>query len=326
MNKDKTVSVIICTYNGEKYISEQIDSILKQTYPIYELIIQDDGSVDSTPEVCKTYAKFHPFIKFYENPQRLGFNENFKTATARATGDYVALSDQDDVWYPEKIEQQMSAIGNHDICFCCHNRGISQDHSVYVTPQYSPEALLFNAFAGHTMLLERHFAQNTENWLGYIPYDWSLAIQAQLQHGIVRINKPLNWHRTHKESTVAIEQKKFHKEFNHKLTYQPYIYGLKNYHFLQQKGTWEALYRHIYASTSADFLPLAHNMSRLMLQKSFPALLHLCWLCMKHRRTIYYNGNAKGISGAIRSFFYPFIFSYNNIQYDICASKSARQQ
>jgi len=318
MNKNQTISVILCTYNGEKYIQEQINSILKQTYPLYELIIQDDRSDDSTPSICEAFAKAHSLIKFYQNPRRLGFNENFKTATARATGDYIALSDQDDVWYPKKLEQQMAAIGDHDLCFCCHYRGTSPDHCVYVTPQYTPEALLFNAFAGHTMLLERHFAQDPGNWLNYIPYDWSLAIQAQLHHGIIRVDEPLNWHRTHSNSTVAAEQRRFHKEFNHKLTYQPYLYGLRNYHTLQQKDTWKSLYRHIYASTSEDFLPLSHEMSHLMLQKDFFSLLRLCWLCMKHRHTIYYNGNAKGISGIIRSFFYPLIFSYNNVQYDIC--------
>ena len=320
MDKDNKISVIICTYNGEKYIREQIDSILKQTYPAYELIIQDDGSKDSTPDICKSYAQSYPFIKFYQNSIRLGFNENFRTATLRATGDYIALSDQDDVWYPDKLERQIAAIGNHDICFSCHNRGTSPEHTVFVTPQYALEALLFNAFAGHTMLLERHFAQDQSHWLGYIPYDWSLAIQAQLHHGIVRIEKPLNWHRTHQESTVAVEQKKFHKEFDHKLTYQPYLYGLRNYRALQQKESWNLLYKYIYDSTSNSFQPLAHTMSGLMLKKSIFALLHLCYLCMKHRHTIYYNNNAKGLSGIIRSFFYPFIFSYNNIQFDLCST------
>lgn len=317
MKRNKTVSVVLCTYNGEKYIREQLESIIHQTYSVYELIIQDDCSTDRTPAICQTYAQTRDFIHFISNPQRLGFNENFRTAVLKATGDYIALSDQDDVWYPDKIGKQVAAIGSKDLCFCCHERGKDRRHTRYVTPQYTLEALLFNGFAGHTMLLAREFAQNPDNWLGYIHYDWSLAIQAQLHHGIVRIDQPLNWHRTHEGSAIDLEQKKFHKQFDRKLTYQPYWYGCRNYHALQQKDHWKALYRHILEATSQDFHPLAHRMCGLMLNPSPLALLELCWLCMRHRQEIYWNGNAKGWKGWIRSFFYPFIFAYNNVQYDL---------
>ena len=112
----KTVSVIMTTYNGEKYLREQIDSIISQTYPIYELIIQDDGSTDNTVSIARDYAKSNPAVKVFVNEKNLGLNQNFKTAVMRATGDFVAISDQDDVWYPQKIERQIAAIGSCDIC------------------------------------------------------------------------------------------------------------------------------------------------------------------------------------------------------------------
>ena len=91
------------TYNGEKFIREQLDSILAQTYPIKEIIIQDDGSTDGTIAICEEYAEKYPNIHFSCNEHNLGFNLNFKCAAMKATGDYVAISDQDDVWFPEKI-------------------------------------------------------------------------------------------------------------------------------------------------------------------------------------------------------------------------------
>lgn len=312
-----TVSVVMATYNGEKYIREQIDSILNQSYPIHELIIQDDCSTDSTPDICREYEAKHHNVHFFENANNLGFNENFRTASMRATGDFIAISDQDDVWFPEKIEKQVKTIGEHDICFCCHKRGQAQEHAAYVTPQYSLEALLFTGFAGHTMLLRRDFIQNKNNWISYIHYDWSLAINAQLSRGIIRIDEPLNWHRSHEGSAIDEEQKRFHKEFNKKLTWQPYIYGWKNYFELQRKTNWQKLYTFIYNRTSQDKQPLAHEMSRLMLKKGIIPLLHLCWLCMIHRSSIYWNGNAKGLLGRIRSFAYPLIFTVNNVQFDL---------
>lgn len=105
---DKTVSVIVCTYNGEQYLREQLDSILLQTYPIRELIIQDDGSTDGTVQIVKEYEARHPQVKVYLNEHNLGFNANFETAAMRATSDFIAIADQDDVWYPAKIEKQVA--------------------------------------------------------------------------------------------------------------------------------------------------------------------------------------------------------------------------
>lgn len=317
MSINPTVAVVMCTYNGEAYVKEQIDSILCQTYPVSELIVQDDGSTDGTLEVVRSYMDEYPIVKLYANKHNLGFNENFRTACLHATSDYIALADQDDVWYPTKIEKQIAAIGGHDICFTCHHRGRDRAHVVYVTPQYSLEALLFTGFAGHTMLLKADFAKDEKNWISYIHYDWSLAISAQLGKGIVRVDEPLNWHRSHEGSAIDMEQKRFGKEFKKKLTYQPYLYGPTNYRTLQGKENWKRLYTFIAERTSRQKQPLAHRMAKLMLKRSGTALLRLCWLCMKHRDTIYWNGNAKGVMGKVRSFAYPFIFAYNNVQYDL---------
>jgi hypothetical protein len=95
------------------------------------------------------------------------------------------------------------------------------------------------------------------------------------------------------------------------------LYGLSNYRNLQKKENWKKLYQYIYASTSGKAHPIAHEMSGLMLGSGLFQLLQLCWLCMKYRHIIYWNGNARGAKGLLRGFFYPFIFSYNNVQYDL---------
>lgn len=94
----KRVSVVLCTYNGEKYIREQLESIVSQTYPIHELLIQDDCSTDATPLIIEEYKEKYPFIRFYRNKNNLGFNRNFWKAFEKVTGDYIAISDQDDIW------------------------------------------------------------------------------------------------------------------------------------------------------------------------------------------------------------------------------------
>ena len=93
-----TVSVVMCTYNGEKYIREQIDSILQQTYSVDEIIIQDDCSTDGTCEVLYEYQQRYAQKQVIRNKRNIGFNPNFFSAIARAKGDYIAIADQDDIW------------------------------------------------------------------------------------------------------------------------------------------------------------------------------------------------------------------------------------
>ena len=316
MNTDKTVSIIMCTYNGAEYIREQIDSILSQTYPLKEIIIQDDGSTDDTVNICREYVERHPIVHFSQNAHNLGFNRNFQSAAMKATGDFVAFSDQDDIWFPTKIEKQVAAIGNHDICFSTHLRGADMQHAHIVSPQYSLEALLFCGFAGHTMLLRREFVQTAEYWLPHIMYDWSLAICAQLHNGIVMVGEPLNWHRTNLESACHEEMRRAGMSMGERPTYQPYFYGLANYRRLQQQPNWKMLYTYIYEHTRDVKFSLSHRMARYMLSSNPFSLFSLCCLCLKHGDKIYYSKGQKGVMGKVRQFFYPFIFSYNNMQYN----------
>ena len=228
MNPNKTVSVVMCTFNGERYVREQLDSIVAQTYPIHELIIEDDGSTDRTVEICREYASRYPFIRVVVNERNLGLDANFEAATMRSTGDFVALSDQDDVWYPEKISRQVAAIGDNDICFSCYDRGVDRQHSTLVCQQYRLEALLFAGFAGHTMLLRGDFARTHEHWalasqVPFMHYDWSLAVFAQLKRGIIRIDEALNLHRCNPQSAIAKEL-----ETGPRVpAYMPYTQGLR---------------------------------------------------------------------------------------------------
>lgn len=102
------VSIAMATYNGEWYLREQLQSFLRQTRQPDELIITDDCSTDETETIVRDFAQAAPFkVEFYRNEKNLGFCGNFNAAMTRATGDLVFLSDQDDVWFPEKIEHMV---------------------------------------------------------------------------------------------------------------------------------------------------------------------------------------------------------------------------
>ena len=110
---DKKVAVLISTYNGEKYIKEQIDSILNQTYKNIEIVIRDDGSSDSTIEIIKEYQKKHSNIILKEGTN-VGFIKSFFQLLGLADSDYYAYCDQDDVWMENKIELAVNALNEAD--------------------------------------------------------------------------------------------------------------------------------------------------------------------------------------------------------------------
>lgn len=88
----------MATYNGEKYLREQIDSIFNQTVQDFELIVCDDCSTDTTWNILLDYQVQDKRIKCYRDEENLGFKKNFEKAIGLCTGEYIALSDQDDVW------------------------------------------------------------------------------------------------------------------------------------------------------------------------------------------------------------------------------------
>lgn len=106
------ISIAMATYSGAQYLQEQLDSIKDQTKLPDELVITDDCSTDRTEEIVLEFAKTAPFkVIFSRNSQNLGYCGNFNAALMKTSGDLVFLSDQDDVWFPEKIEH-MVAVAN----------------------------------------------------------------------------------------------------------------------------------------------------------------------------------------------------------------------
>lgn len=99
------ISIALCTYNGEKFLSEQLASYLSQSRLPDELVICDDRSTDKTVEILQDFAKTAPFeVKLFVNEQNLGVTKNFEKAISLCTGEIIFLSDQDDVWLPEKLQ------------------------------------------------------------------------------------------------------------------------------------------------------------------------------------------------------------------------------
>lgn len=118
------ISVCMATFNGGKYIREQVDSILNQEFNEnqgveLELVVSDDGSTDDTIQILESYHDGRIKIFKHQNKKKYKYLNatrackcNFENAMLKASGDYIFLSDQDDVWYPWKIDKQLSMLRN----------------------------------------------------------------------------------------------------------------------------------------------------------------------------------------------------------------------
>jgi glycosyltransferase involved in cell wall biosynthesis len=118
----KTIGTVIATYNGEKYLEEQLDSIVNQSLKLDKIIVVDDCSIDGTISIIAKYKEKYPeMIIFEQNERNLGHKRTFERGISMCKTDYIALSDQDDIWEPHKIERCYCALEqNKDAKLCFH--------------------------------------------------------------------------------------------------------------------------------------------------------------------------------------------------------------
>jgi len=113
------VSIIMPAYNSEKYLSESIDSVLSQEYKNWELVIVDDCSNDSTPEIIKKYEMNNSKIKYYRLDENSGPAKARNKAIDLAKGEYLAFLDSDDIWFSDKLKKQISFMEKNNYNFTC---------------------------------------------------------------------------------------------------------------------------------------------------------------------------------------------------------------
>lgn len=107
------LSVALATYNGERFLDQQLESIARQTLKPAECVVGDDGSTDGTLDLLERFARSAPFpVSITRNNQRLGVADNFLTTAGRCAGELIAFCDQDDVWLPRKLERCLECFSD----------------------------------------------------------------------------------------------------------------------------------------------------------------------------------------------------------------------
>ena len=202
MANTETLSVVMCTYNGAPFLRAQLDTLLAQTRPADEIIVQDDRSTDGTWAILEEYAHHHPQIRIHQNATRQGVNGNFFSAIGRAQGSLIALCDQDDLWEPDKLAVQTAAIGDKLLC-ASRSQSFTDDGLTIETDPRTPNLSLLRmcymaAFAGHTMLMRRQLLSllpDVSEMTTCRMYDVILAMVAAAHQSISFVDRALVLHR-----------------------------------------------------------------------------------------------------------------------------------
>lgn len=221
------VSVALCTFNGARYLPEQLASIQAQTRPVDELIVCDDGSTDETPRIVADFAGRVEFpVRFEVNQPRLGSTKNFENALRRCRGDVLLLCDQDDRWSPERVARTLAYLDEHPEMDAVFSNARVMDgesrptgRTIWEEVQFTPDLqqrwlrgeaheILFNGYVvtGATLAMRRHaldlvvpFPIRFEKLI----HDGWIALVLALKGTIGFVDEELIWYRRHAQQQVG---------------------------------------------------------------------------------------------------------------------------
>lgn len=211
----------MATYNGEKYLREQVDSLLAQSYASLEFIFVDDASSDSSLAILQAYAAKDSRIHLIENSVNQGLIATFEIGIRAAKGEMIALSDQDDVWLPGKISLLAEAIDSFSLIYA--NSALS-NAAGEVTGKYSdrnhlcdyPSALnyVFGTKAmGHAMLFKREIIDVALPFTDFVGHDYILGFAAASLNGVKYYTQTLVNYRQHSSNTIGADLSKGKKNY-----------------------------------------------------------------------------------------------------------------
>lgn len=235
----KRVQVLMSAYNGEKYIAEQIESILRQQHVRVFLLVRDDGSSDSTWKILARYADMHPNIHVYAG-KNIGTQKSYFDLMAQAdTGmDYYAFSDQDDVWHPRKLiraaeilrrggEKQPLLYAGNVIC-ASENLQIKKYFSRCVSMQPSfGNALVENICIGCTEVFNKSLLQLIRTHAPHcdILHDWWLYMTASCFGKVYFDHRAYILYRQHGHNQVGMQNTQW-KRWKHRMKNAGRLRGL----------------------------------------------------------------------------------------------------
>lgn len=236
------IDILMATYNGEKYLKEQIDSILNQTYTNFRLVISDDASSDNTAQILDSYKEKDKRIEVYKQKENLGSTKNFEFLLSKVQSKYYMFSDQDDVWYDTKIESTYAKMVQGSYGLVCtdlnlvdsnlNSLGDSFNHKMkklYKLRRYDDYRLvqLYNVVTGCTIMSKKEYIKYIlpfpEN--KNILHDHFIPLVVSMRAKIGYLDTPTMSYRQHQNNQVGT--KKYTQRFKTFKEVRDYMIDLK---------------------------------------------------------------------------------------------------
>lgn len=218
------ISVAMATYNGEKYIAEQLESICRQQQKADEVIIVDDCSKDHTVAIIQDYMRRYPEcnIRFFANETNLGYKRNFQKAMSLCEGDIIFLCDQDDIWKEDKVEVLVKILETYDNVSLvsssfvqidgdgnivsgnrsAYQRKLKQEELVSVPLE---DLIFHNISQGCAMALKKEIRDlYLKFFVEELPHDWLINVIAAMRKKCYYLNSPMFYYRIHDENTIGL--------------------------------------------------------------------------------------------------------------------------
>lgn len=249
MSSDPKVNILLSTYNGEKYLAGQLDSLLAQTYKNIVIYVRDDGSKDHTMSILRSYCQKSSRIILLNSSEgrNLGYMESFWTLLREsAPADYYAFCDQDDYWFPEKIERGVKALEKEDsalpllysssFVYCDEAMNFSGNPSRISTPVLFKDVLFYTPAFGFTILINRTLRNTalSASSLKDIPHDgWCQKIAASMGKFIYDSEQTAKYRR-HSSTVTYANSNKLHL-VSKWLKNDVFGAGLSEYHFILKR-------------------------------------------------------------------------------------------
>jgi glycosyltransferase involved in cell wall biosynthesis len=213
------VSIAMATWNGARYLRQQLDTLYQQTWRHLEVVVSDDASTDGTAAILAEYAASRG-LRYAVNPSRLGLVQNFARAISLCRGELIALSDQDDLWKPHKIETLAANLGGFTLIYCSPLEVLTESGRVILdtrtrrvadfarqhgTGSPTRSLLAENWVVSHTLLFRRELVRHALPIPPHQPFhDGWLTLVASTLGGIRYLDENLQTYRQHAESVTHL--------------------------------------------------------------------------------------------------------------------------
>ncbi|KAA9083569.1 glycosyltransferase family 2 protein [Streptococcus agalactiae] len=213
------VNILMATYNGERFLAQQIESIQKQTFKEWNLLIRDDGSSDKTCDIIRNFTAKDSRIRFINENEHhnLGVIKSFFTLVNYEVADFYFFSDQDDVWLPEKLSVSLEAAKHKasdvpllvytDLKVVNQELNILQDSMIRAQSHHANTTLLpeltENTVTGGTMMINHALAEKWFTPNDILMHDWFLALLAASLGEIIYLDLPTQLYRQHDNNVLG---------------------------------------------------------------------------------------------------------------------------